>query len=62
MRHATSNVITTITIDKVLITFMTIGNVMCVCVFNTYSYGGHNNQLGYCDIHFVDAGNTYYCT
>ena len=30
-----------------------------MCMFRTYSYGGHNNQLGYYDIYFVDADNTY---
>ena len=47
-------------IDVVLIPLMVIVNV--TWVFNTYSYGGHNNQLGNCDIYFVDANNTYYCT
>ena len=46
-------------IGEVLIPLMGIGNVMCV--FNTHSYGGHSNQLGYCDIYFVDVDNTYYC-
>ena len=32
---------------------MAIDNLLCV--FNTYSYAGHSNQLGYHDIYFVDA-------
>ena len=48
-----------ITID-VLILLMEISNV--TCVFNTYSYGDHNSQLGYYDMSFVDTDNTFYST
>ena len=41
----------TITIDAVIISLMGIGNV--ACVFSTYSYEGHNNQFGYCDIYLL---------
>ena len=36
---------------------MGIGNVKCV--FDTYSPGSHNSQLGYNDMFFVDTDNIY---
>ena len=60
MRHATKNVIMTITFKAVLIPLMGIGNV--ICVLKTYSYEGHNNQSGYYDMSFVDTDDTCYST
>ena len=37
-----------ITIDVVLISLMGFGNV--TSILDTYSYGGHKNQLGYYDM------------
>ena len=39
---------------------MEIVNVMFV--FNTYFYEGHNNQLGYYHMSFVDTDNACYTT